>query len=87
MTQSSDIITKGLWGNNMKFQTQEVVDACDLGIKGLVIRFFVYDDEEGDIMEANEEAFLACPYPIEYERHTIFQNGVSQICLTKMPQA
>ncbi len=54
------------------------------------VRFFIYDDEEadgqGDIRECSESEFVACDWPIDYERHTVFENGCSQICLTKMPE-
>lgn len=57
------------------------------------IRFFVWDEEAvddlgepgGDIVEVDEAEFLECDYPIRYERHTVRENGVSQVCLTKMP--
>lgn len=57
-------------------------------ITSIPVRFFVYDDEleEPDIRECDESDFIACEYPISYERHTVFENGVSQICLTKMPR-
>lgn len=59
----------------------------------MTIRFFIWDEKAidelhgiaGDIVEVDEEAFLACPYPISYERHTVRENGVSQVCLTKQP--
>lgn len=58
------------------------------------VRFFIYDEEAlneydactGDIVECDEDTFLASPWPISYERNTVFANGVSQICLTKMPE-
>lgn len=62
------------------------------GINNIAVRFFIYDDEAvdgdfvGDIVECDETAFLECKYPIRYERHTIFENGCNQICLTKMPE-
>lgn len=52
----------------------------------LPIRFFKYDynhDNEVDIIETNESDFLLCEGEITYERHTVFQNGVNQVCLTK----
>lgn len=49
------------------------------------VRYFKFDDEEGDIRECTESEFLECPYPIEYNRSTVFENGVSQIELTKIP--
>ena len=61
-----------------------------LGFDAMPVRFFVYDDEanegEGDLIECNEADFIACEYPIEYERNTVHANGVKQICLTKMPR-
>ena len=41
------------------------------------VRFF--NDEE----EIAEAEFTSLDLPISYERHTVFENGVSQICLTK----
>ncbi len=55
-------------------------------MKNMSVRFFIFDDEISDIKEVNESEFLECKHPIEYERHTVFQNGVSQICLTKIPE-
>lgn len=50
------------------------------------IRFFVYDEgRDFEIVEVNERAFLAAEGEIEYERHTVFENGVDQVCLTKKP--
>jgi hypothetical protein len=55
------------------------------------VRFFVmdYDTEDNgcfDIRECSESEFLECNDPITYERHTVRENGCSQICLTKMPR-
>ena len=50
------------------------------------IRFFVvdYDTEDGaDLLEVSESDFLAYEGHISYERHTVRENGCSQICLTK----
>ncbi len=54
------------------------------------VRFFIFDevdDEDGDptvdIVEVDELDFIAAKGTISYERHTVFANGVSQICLTK----
>jgi hypothetical protein len=65
-------------------------------LKNMNVRFFIYDEDAGpqddncagagEIIEVDEETFIACEYPISYERNTIFENGVSQICLTKMPE-
>lgn len=53
------------------------------------VRYFAYgfdDQHEMDIVEVDETQFLGVKnsgdYNIEYERHTIFANGVNQICLT-----
>jgi len=55
----------------------------------LPVRFFVvdYDSEEVDIVEVSEHEFLKAEGTISYERHTKRENGVSQICLTKLPEA
>ena len=64
----------------------------ELGFKNMPVRFFLYDFEEGtegeagDMREVDEADFLASPFPISYERHTIRENGCAQICLTKMPR-
>lgn len=54
------------------------------------VRFFIYDNadtEFGEIevqlLEVSETDFLEADGEIEYERNTIFKNGVNQICLTK----
>lgn len=51
------------------------------------VRFYVlgWDEEqqEHDILEVSEDEFKRHPGTIDYERHTIRENGVSQICLTK----
>ena len=53
----------------------------------LPIRFFIYDFDEDqqdyDIIECSESEFLDFNGEIEYERHTVRENGVSQVCLTK----
>lgn len=53
----------------------------------MTVRFFIYDDdaetEENSIIEVDEFTFLDASGSIEYERNTVFDNGVSQICLTK----
>lgn len=60
-----------------------------LGFKNIPIRFFIWDetenDNEGDFIECNEGDFMDSEGIIEYERHTVFANGVNQICLTKNP--
>jgi hypothetical protein len=47
---------------------------------GLSLRYF---SDYGDI-ELTREEFLAAEGAIEYERHTMFTNGVSQVCLTRV---
>lgn len=50
------------------------------------VRFFVvdYEGEDGpDLVEVSEHEWLKADGDITYERHTIRENGASQICLTK----
>jgi len=52
----------------------------------LNVRFFIYEldeDNELDIIEVDEQDFLNAEGEAQYERHTVFENGVNQICLTK----
>ena len=51
------------------------------------VRFFIvdYDNEDGpDLLEVSETEFLEHEGRISYQRHTIRENGCSQICLTKV---
>ncbi len=54
-----------------------------------IVRYFIVDyDAEDDAMqwglvEVSEREFMAADGEITYERHTVSDNGVSQICLTK----
>ena len=55
------------------------------------VRFYVFgwdeEQQENDILEVGEDEFKCHPGTIDYERNTVFQNGVRQICLTKgLPQ-
>lgn len=53
----------------------------------LPVRYFMidYDLEDGpDIVECDESEFMKAPGRIQYERHTVRENGVNQICLTKV---
>ena len=53
----------------------------------LPVRYFMidYDLEDGpDIVECDESEFMKAPGRIQYERHTVHENGVNQICLTKV---
>ena len=54
-------------------------------IKSINVRFFVsaYKDGELDQFEVTERCFLDCFGSIEYTRHTMWANGVNQICLYK----
>lgn len=60
-------------------------------INHIPVRFFYYDEDanagEGDFAECGEADFLEAKGEIEYERNTVFENGISQICLTKNPFA
>jgi hypothetical protein len=52
----------------------------------LPVRYFMldYDMEDGpEVVECDEAEFLAAEGAITYERHTVWANGVNQICLTK----
>lgn len=55
------------------------------------VRYFCYRDddetEEPGFRECTESEFLEAEGQITYERHTVFENGCSQICLTKDPWA
>ncbi len=57
------------------------------GFDKMSVRFFIYEDQaemgEVDIVEVEEAAFMEAEGEIEYKRHTVRENGVSQICLTK----
>ena len=49
------------------------------------VRFFVVDFklEDIDVIEVSEAEFIEYDGAITYERHTVRENGASQICLTK----
>ena len=54
-------------------------------MKNITVRFFIYDYSTEDIIkEVSEKEFLNDDGIIEYERDTVFDNGVRQICLTKV---
>ncbi len=61
----------------------------DKGIESITVRFFILDvnqecdDSEWDIQEVAESEFINFEGKIDYERHSIFENGCRQICLTK----
>ena len=60
----------------------------DKGFTDMPVRFFIpVEDETGwEIQEVIEAEFLVAEGNIEYERHTVRENGCKQICLTKMPK-
>ena len=52
------------------------------------VRYFIMDydvegDDEFDLIEVGEREFVEAEGEISYERHTVTENGVSQICLSK----
>ncbi len=47
------------------------------------VRFFLARAYGPDIREVCEADFKEVEGEISYERHTVFENGVRQICLTK----
>ena len=55
-------------------------------LKDINVRFFAYNHLEWGLqnVETSEEHFnkLAVNAPVTYERHTIFDNGCRQVCLT-----
>ncbi len=57
------------------------------GFTNIPVRFFVVDidheTEETDLFEVDEQAFLEHHGEITYYRSTVYENGVSQIELTK----
>ncbi|CAB5194762.1 hypothetical protein UFOVP176_32 [uncultured Caudovirales phage] len=56
------------------------------------VRYFTFNQDlydEGDsdpITEVSESEFIMSDGVITYDRHTMFDNGVNQICLTKYPE-
>jgi hypothetical protein len=57
------------------------------GMEAINVRFFIYDETESDDDNAHREVtegeFEEAIGDIAYQRHTVFENGVRQICLTK----
>ena len=57
------------------------------GFANIPVRFFVVgidpESEEEDLFEVDEQAFLDHHGEITYYRSTLWENGVSQIELTK----
>jgi hypothetical protein len=55
------------------------------GIMVINVRFFIFDCDldEPDYRECTESEFLAHEGMIHYERNTVRENGVNQICLSK----
>lgn len=55
----------------------------------LPVRYFMIDyglEDGPDIVECDESEFIKAPGRIQYERHTVRENGVNQICLTKVEE-
>lgn len=55
-------------------------------LKDTPVRFFMWDEDEDDIVECTEYDFEQADGVIEYIRHTMHDNGVNQVCLTKVPR-
>ncbi len=57
------------------------------GFTNIPVRFFVVgidpETEEEDLFEVEEQAFITHHGEITYYRSTVYENGVSQIELTK----
>lgn len=54
--------------------------------KLLPVRYFIVDydlDDGPDLVEVDSHEFAKADGAIKYERHTMFQNGCDQVCLTK----
>lgn len=70
-----------------EFTGKQAEDRRECGLlKSMNIRFFCYAMIDGEVglVEINEQEFLDTEGEIEYERHTVRENGSSQICLTKV---
>lgn len=66
----------------LEAQVAELAELADR----LPVRYFIvdYESEDGpDLIEVTEHEFTQAPGRITYERHTMRENGVNQICLTK----
>lgn len=64
----------------------ETKPALDIqGIKGINVRFFgcIDPDESDEESEISAQEFESLAGVVCYERNTIFENGVRQICLTR----
>lgn len=75
-------------------ELEKAHETTEKGFRDTPVRFFTWgsdpdqDEEEldeGAFNEVSEAEFLEAEGVIEYERHTVFENGCSQICLTKNP--
>ena len=56
-------------------------------LKKIDLRFFTYcySKCEVDICEITEKQFLKLNGVISYERHSVFENGCRQVCITIQP--
>lgn len=55
-------------------------------MENMSVRFFIvdYENEDGpELIECDEYELLQAEGKITYGRHTVRENGCSQICLTK----
>ena len=71
------------WIAELEAERNELAELADR----LPVRYFMidYDLEDGpDIVECDEFEFMKAPGRIQYERHTMRENGANQICLTKV---
>ena len=71
-----------------KHVTGKIESGQAIAIESMPIpeRYFIYDyDEEGefDLVEVSQERFDEEEGEISIERHSVWQNGVDQICYTK----
>lgn len=53
-------------------------------MKTIPERYFIFDFEEEDLIEVNKTEFKQAEGEITTERHTVFTNGVNQICHSKL---
>jgi|JI10StandDraft_1071094.scaffolds.fasta_scaffold264910_1 hypothetical protein len=70
----------------LELTQQEADTRTEIGtINNMTIRFFGEAIVDGciDTVELTEQEFEEQEGVIDYQRHTVFANGVSQICLTK----
>ena len=68
-------------------ELKDELSALQLKLDGLLsIRYFIVDydlDDGPDLVEVDSHEFAKAEGAIKFERHTMFQNGCDQVCLTK----